>query len=367
MNEEYENQKMLTYIGNKRKLISNIKELIEMEIIPLIQKDKLNIVDGFSGSSVVSRALSQYSETIYSNDIEKYSYIMTYCFLVKPSLLEQELIKYHIDTMNKLAENGPYYKGIITELYSPKDTETPKEGERCFYTKENALIIDTLRKYINDNVPDHLFNYCITPLLIKASINVNTSGIFRGFHKNKDTKIGAWGGTNGNDLIRIKGRIHLEMPIWSNYDFNSIVYNKDINKVIDEIPNNIDVIYYDPPYNQHPYGSNYFMLNVIIENKSENISEVSGIPKDWNRSDYNYYKKAIKSMKELINKSIEKTKYIILSYNNEGIIPLDEWDKIFDPYHITKYEYPYDAFKGCKNLKNRENKVIEIMYLISKK
>ena len=81
--------------------------------------------------------------------------------------------------MNKLAENGPYYKGIITELYSPKDTETPKEGERCFYTKENALIIDTLRKYINDNVPDHLFNYCITPLLIKASINVNTSGIFR--------------------------------------------------------------------------------------------------------------------------------------------------------------------------------------------
>ena len=367
MNEEYENQKMLTYIGNKRKLISNIKELIEMEIIPLIQKDKLNIVDGFSGSSVVSRALSQYSETIYSNDIEKYSYIMTYCFLVKPSLLEQELIKYHIDTMNKLAENGPYYKGIITELYSPKDTETPKEGERCFYTKENALIIDTLRKYINDNVPDHLFNYCITPLLIKASINVNTSGIFRGFHKNKDTKIGSWGGTNGNDLIRIKGRIHLEMPIWSNYDFNSIVYNKDINKVIDEIPNNIDVIYYDPPYNQHPYGSNYFMLNVIIENKSENISEVSGIPKDWNRSDYNYYKKAIKSMKELINKSIEKTKYIILSYNNEGIIPLDEWDKIFDPYHITKYEYPYDAFKGCKNLKNRENKVIEIMYLISKK
>ena len=367
MNEEYENQKMLTYIGNKRKLISNIKELIEMEIIPLIQKDKLNIVDGFSGSSVVSRALSQYSETIYSNDIEKYSYIMTYCFLVKPTLLNQERIKYHIDTMNKLAENGPYYKGIITELYSPEDTETPRKDERCFYTKENALIIDTLRKYINDNVPEELFNYCITPLLIKASIHVNTSGVFRGFHKNKETKIGAWGGTKGNDLDRIKGKIILEMPIWSNYGFNSYVYNKDINKVIDELPNNIDVIYYDPPYNQHPYGSNYFMLNVIIENKSENISKVSGIPKGWNRSDYNYDKSAIKSMKELINKSIEKTKYIILSYNNEGIIPLDEWDNIFDPYNITKYEYPYDTFKGSKNLKNRGNKVIEIMYLISKK
>ena len=109
------------------------------------------------------------------------------------------------------------------------------------------------------------------------------------------------------------------------------------------------------------------MLNVIIEGKSENISKISGIPKDWKRSDYNYYKSAIKSMRELINKSIEKTKYIILSYNNEGIIPLDEWENIFEPYTFTKYEYPYDTFKGSKNLKNRENKVIEIMYLISRK
>ena len=67
------------------------------------------------------------------------------------------------------------------------------------------------RKYINDNVPEELFNYCITPLLIKASIHVNTSGVFRGFHKNKETKIGAWGGTKGNDIDRIKGKIILEI------------------------------------------------------------------------------------------------------------------------------------------------------------
>ena len=45
MNEEYENQRMLTCIGNKRKLLSNIKELIEGEIFPLIQKDKLIKLD----------------------------------------------------------------------------------------------------------------------------------------------------------------------------------------------------------------------------------------------------------------------------------------------------------------------------------
>ena len=73
-------------------------------------------------------------------------------------------------------------------------------------------------------------------------------------------------------------------------------------------------------------------------------------------------------MKELIDKSIEKTKYILLSYNNEGIIKPDEWTKIFEPYNVvTRYEYLYDTFKGSRNLRERNNKVIEIMYLISKK
>ena len=26
----------------------------------------------------------------------------------------------------------------------------------------------------------------------------------------------------------------------------------------------LDLAYFDPPYNQHPYGSNYFMLNLLV-------------------------------------------------------------------------------------------------------
>ena len=164
------------------------------------------------------------------------------------------------------------------------------------------------------------------------------------------------------------GKIKLDVPIWSNLKYNSRIYNNDINEVIEQLPNTIDLIYDDPPYNQHPYGSNYFMLNVIIENRMpEDISKISGIPKYWKRSNYNYEKKAFTSMKELIDKSIEKTKYILLSYNNEGIIKPDEWTKIFEPYNVTRYEYLYDTFKGSRNLRERNNKVIEIMYLISKK
>ena len=34
------------------------------------------------------------------------------------------------------------------------------------------------------------------------------------------------------------------------------------NELVKEIEP-VDLAYFDPPYNQHPYGSNYFMLNII--------------------------------------------------------------------------------------------------------
>lgn len=361
--ESFVLQTMLTCIGNKRKLVNNILDIVK-EVSTLVSKDKLNIVDGFAGSSVVSRKLSCISDNIYINDLELYSYLMAKCYMKTPSDENKIKIKHHIDTMNEIAKNGPYIEGFISELYAPKDTEDVQEGERCFYTRENALIIDTLRNYIEENVDDELSVYCLVPLLNKASIHTNTAGVFKGFYK--DGKIGCFGGAGKNALTRIMSNIELEMPIWSNYSFNANCYNKDINDFIKELPDDIDLIYLDPPYNQHPYGSNYFMLNLIANNeKPTTISKVSGIPADWNRSNYNKHKEALISMKDLMADGLEKSKYLLLSYNNEGIIKPEEWEELFKDYNIKKYEIKYDTYKGSRNLKQRSNKVIEIMYLVS--
>ena len=365
-NDSFTLQSMLTCIGNKRKLYSFIEDIIKTDIIPKLDKQKINILDGFAGSSVISRSLSQYSNKIYSNDLEKYACVMASCFLKTPTKEKKVKIISHINRMNILAKNGPYHEGIITKNYSPKDTFNVQKNERCFYTHKNGLIIDTLRKYIDENVEDELFNYCITPLLIKASINTNTSGVFKGFHKKNG--IGSFGGSENIALSRITKDIELDIPIWSSEPFVAEVFQKNMNDLITELPNDIDVTYYDPPYNQHPYSSNYFMLNLIIDNKMpDKISKVSGIPTDWNKSDYNYRKSAIISMKNLLSETLKKSKYILLSYNNEGIISLDEWNDILKDYDIKKYEKKYDTYKGSRNLKNRSNKVTEIVYLIKLK
>jgi adenine-specific DNA-methyltransferase len=368
INEEHNKfvyQTMLTCIGNKRKLVSNIRSIFD-DIRILLSKEKLNIVDGFAGSSVVSRELTYISENLYTNDMELYSYLMAYCYLVNPSDIQKEKISNHIKIMNEIAERGPYYEGIICKLYAPKDSKNIQEGERCFYTRENALIIDTLRKYISEKVEEDITNYCIVPLLNKASINTNTAGVFKGFYK-KDN-IGWFGGKGEYALSRITKPIRLDIPIWNCSSYNAFPSNKDINLLVDELPDNIDVMYLDPPYNQHPYGSNYFMLNVIAKNVEPiEISNVSGIPTNWNKSNYNKHTTALESMSKLLSDGLKKSKYILISYNNEGIITDNDWKILFEPYNVKKYEINYDTYKGSRNLKDRSDKVIEIMYLVSKK
>lgn len=362
-NDVYVMQTMLTCIGNKRKLVNDIYDIVN-DIRIKMSKEKLNIVDGFAGSSVVARKLSQLAENIYVNDLELYAYLMAKCYLKTPSQTEQDRIIYHVNEMNKIAENGPYIEGIICKYYAPINTYDIQPNERCFYTRENALIIDTLRKYIEENIENELQVYCLVPLLNKASIHTNTAGVFKGFYK-KDG-IGHFGGNYEQALSRIMKPIRVDIPIWSNHVFNPHCTNKDINKMIKELPNDIDIIYLDPPYNQHPYGSNYFMLNIIAKNEEPiQISRVSGIPQDWNKSSYNTRLSAITSMKELIKDGLSKSKYLLISYNNEGIIKVDDWNNIFDTYEVKKYEIKYDTFKGCRNLNKRSNKVVEIMYLVS--
>ena len=358
-------QTMLTCIGNKRKLVSYIRDIVD-EVRVILSKDKLNIVDGFAGSSVVSRELSYLSNNLYTNDMELYSYLMAYCYLVIPSEHQKERISHHIHRMNEIAENGPYHEGIISKLYAPKDSKDIKEGERCFYTRENALIIDTLRKYISEHIETELVNYCLVPLLNKASINTNTAGVFKGFYKKGN--IGCFGGKGENALSRITKAIRLDIPIWNYSNYTAFPSNKDINVLVNELPNDIDIMYLDPPYNQHPYGSNYFMLNIIARNEEPaEISTISGIPTDWTKSNYNKHRTAVLSMGKLLADGLAKSTYILISYNNEGIITESDWKTLFEPYNVKKYEIKYDTYKGSRNLKERSDKVIEIMYLVSKR
>lgn len=361
-NSKYFVSHLVTYIGNKRKLLPFINVGIS-KVKKNLKKEKLIALDGFSGSGVVSRLLKYHSSKVISNDFEQYAKTINTAYLVNRSQVDINRLNEAIDFLNanKLKKTKSDY--FITRNYAPKDDNNIQSGERVFYTNENARIIDNIRYLIDHSIDEDLRVYCLANLLVKASIHNNTSGVFKGFHK-KDG-IGHFGGKGENALVRIMGEIKLETPIFSEAECEVDVYCMDANKLIQEIEE-VDLAYYDPPYNQHPYGSNYFMLNIINGGKPVEIQNgVSGIIKDWQRSDYNKVKPAIDAMHDLIKNT--HAKYILISYNDEGIIPFKEFKKIMDSHGTWELlEQEYNTYRGSRNLRQRSNKVRELLWLLKK-
>jgi adenine-specific DNA-methyltransferase len=273
------------------------------------------------------------------------------------------LRKYHAAITEEAGRHPE--KGIIAELYAPQDGGNNRFDERVFYTARNAAYIDTVRRLIS-TLPAGEQKYFLAPLLSEASIHANTSGIFKGFYKNRETGIGKFGGIKGDALWRITGDIQLPFPVFSNFNCETLVCRGDSNKIIRDLPE-VDIAYLDPPYNQHPYGSNYFMLNLIVDYEyPEKMSRVSGIPENWNRSDYNKENQAFRTLTELVRDI--KSKFVLVSFNSDGFIRPDQMKDMLKMFgRLEVLETQYNTFRGSRNLRGREIHVIEYLYLLEKK
>jgi adenine-specific DNA-methyltransferase len=109
------------------------------------------------------------------------------------------------------------------------------------------------------------------------------------------------------------------------------------------------------------------MLNLILKNKLDvEISKISGITQDWNRSAFNKPYSALKSMEEIISNL--QSKFIIISYNSEGFITFEQMTEILNKYgNLKTVEIPYNTFRGSRNLQNRQIHVSEYLFILEKK
>ena len=362
-NEAFLSRQLITYIGNKRSLLPFIGEALG-NVKKRLGREKIKIFDAFCGSGAAARYFKGHAELLLVNDLEPYSEAISRCYLANEDELPlKELGEIHKALVRRLGEES-LRKGFIAELYAPKDGDHIKAGERVFYTTRNAMFIDTARQYIEEIDPG-LRHFFIAPLLSEASIHANTAGVFKGFYKDRQTGKGCFGGADGNALSRIKGDIELPFPVWSSFNCPFKVFRQDANSLVFDLEE-VDLAYLDPPYNQHPYGSNYFMLNLILSYKRpEVLSPVSGIPADWNRSAYNKRQEAAQAFRELAESL--RSKFLLISFNSEGFISPEEMLSILKKIgKADVFDMPYNTFRGSRNLRERQTHVREYLYLVEK-
>ncbi|MGL4986007.1 MAG: DNA adenine methylase [Treponemataceae bacterium] len=362
-NKSFYTSQLITYLGNKRLLIPHIETQIE-HIKLILGKKKIVCADIFSGSGIVARMLKKHSNHLIVNDLELYSAAINSCYLANKKDHPAKQCTLYRNAIIRSCEKAKI-EGVICANYAPKDDENIKRGERVFYSRENALLIDTYRSLIDTIVTENeLRNFFLAPLITEASVHVNTSGVFKGFYKNKEG-IGCFGGHAKNALTRILGKVELKEPVLSNFDSDVDIFTQDALSLSKKLQN-IDIAYLDPPYNQHPYGSNYFMLNVILKNNIDSaISAVSGITQNWNRSAFNKKKYALSTLEQVIQ-SLD-AKFLIISYNSEGFIPFKQMTEMLTKYGTLKIiDINYNTFRGCRNLSQRNIHVSEYLFVLEK-
>lgn len=360
-NPAYLESQLITYIGNKRALLPFIGKGLEL-VKRQTGKSKLRFADLFSGTGVVARYAKQHSDYVVANDLETYSRITNDCYLTNSSDVKiKEVMELSRWLSNEIV--GTWREGFLTELYAPRDEANITCDDRVFYTKRNAMFLDSARRAI-DELPKDMQKFFLAPLLAKASVHANTSGVFKGFYKSSEG-VGQYGGNAKNALTRILGSIDIPVPIFSNFETSVHIYQEDVNLLVEKLED-VDIVYLDPPYNQHPYGSNYFMLNLICSyERPKTFSKVSGIPVDWNRSRYNQRKEAEDALFEVIEKC--RAEYVMLSYNSEGFISHKRFvERLNSLGTVTVLETPYNTFRGSRNLRERAIHVTEFLYLLRK-
>ena len=229
---------IITYMGNKRKFIPYINELvnfIENEV-----GEKLTIADGFSGSGVVSRLFKTRAKTLYVNDISGYSETLNKCYLDTPSKSLCKEIEKYITAANNFADNpSSSVDQWVSKHWAPKNPN-PEIDERVYFTYENGKRIDAYRTFIKHS-PERLQHYMLAPLLTEVSKHNNTNGQFSAFYKGEDG-VGKYGGKKEIDVARITKKITIPYPLFSEEPCEVFVSKSDVKDWIREIPE-VDLVY----------------------------------------------------------------------------------------------------------------------------
>ena len=343
----------MKYIGNKTRLLEFIYDAVVDSKLP---KNGI-FVDLFSGTGSVGRYFKNKGYEVISNDFMTYSYIAQYV-LIKineiPSFVE--LSDNGIDSVLEALNTIEPKKGYVFNNFAPSGS-----AGRQYFSDANAMKIDAIRDQIEDwkiqnklNIDEYYI--LVNSLVDAADFVANISGTYGAYLK-------IWRSMALKDIKLLPPKI-------TNNKLDNNVYQEDANELVKKIKG--DIIYLDPPYNQRQYAPNFHMLETLAVWDKQELSGKTG-QRDYStkKSAYSQKTRAITAFEELV-KNINAT-YIILSYNNEGIIPRDEILRILNEAgNVKEYTTDYRRFRTERDHEKRQYKkvndrVLEHLFIVKVK
>lgn len=287
---------MIKYIGSKRKLISELMQV--MAALPNVA----NVLDLFSGTARVGSALRARGYSVTANDHNSYAYTLARCYVAADHGLHSAAAASLLAELNGLPGRAGYF------------TQTFCEEARYFQPKNGARI-DAIRESIAERqLAPELEAIALVSLMEAADRVDSTVGLQMAYLKQ-------WAPRSFNDL-------ELRMPELTPGPVGRAL---QLDALACARQGRFDVVYLDPPYNQHKYLNNYHVWESLVRWDKPAVYGVARKRIDCREYDspFNSRRRIHAALREVVDAL--DARYLVVSFNDEGYVSEQELRAILEP------------------------------------
>jgi len=273
---------VIKYIGSKRTLVPVLRAVAAE--LPV-----RTACDLFAGTTRVGQALRALGLEVVSNDLASYSEMLGLAYVAAGRSVDRERLAGILADLQAL----PGREGYFTEAFCRRTR---------YLQPHNGMRVDAIRDAIDSYDLDEVERGILLTSLLEAADRVDsTTGLQMAYLK-------SWSQRSYGDLeLRLPAAV-LGPP--------GTVLRRDANELARSL--DVDLVYVDPPYNNHSYFSNYHVWETLVRWDAPEQYGVAGKRVDCRerKSRYNSRREASVALADLLE-TLEAP-WLVVSFNDEG-------------------------------------------------
>ncbi len=328
----------MNYIGSKHSLLGFLTETMTA-----VAGDPsgCDFADLFAGTGAVGSAFRAKGCRVVSNDIQYYSYVLNRHLIENPEGLEADIF----ERLNALeGVDGFIYENYCRGSGSGRNYFSDENGRLCDAVRQEA---ERLRPQLGEDV----YFWVLASIVSSIDKYANTASVYGAFLKT---------------IKKSAAKRFVLEPLPTVSGERGKAYNEDILGLIERVKG--DILYLDPPYNSRQYCTNYHVLETVARYDSPTLRGLTGL-RDYSaqKSEFCSPRTAASALDRLLSRA--DYKYVFLSYNNEGLLPLgviEEIMKRYGRYEVFTTEYRRFKADTDENRTHKAAKTVEYLHCMVK-
>lgn len=303
---------MVKYIGSKRVLVPHIARVAGA--LPV-----RTACDLFAGTTRVAQALRAAGLVVHANDTASYSEMLALAY-VAAAPDDRERLGSLLDHLRAV----PGRDGYVTETFC---------RQARYFQPQNGMRIDAMRDEIDRLDLSPVERGLVLTSLLEAADRVDsTCGLQMAYVK-------SWAPRSFNDL-ELREPVAVDGPA-------GVVTRSDARELAGDL--DVDLVYLDPPYNQHSYFSNYHVWETLVRWDAPEHYGVAckRIDCRTTKSPFNSKKQAWRAFVETVE--AVRAPWMMVSFSNEGFHDVDDVAALLgEKGHVARVEIDHARYVGAR-------------------